>query len=518
MGISSKNGSLQDSPIKQPDVDKYYSTIDQEPRPEERIIDKEYVKNNLMNRTAVNIDRATGAIMALEKYVGGSEITVTYYHNMDANTTDQSTPSDTVDSLDPVHSSMMRINNFAIKLQSEFSYSYSEDDHTSTITGEALVYSNFTPKAGDWFLYEIDKGVLARFVIDAPPTRLSVSSSTCRNITFRMHNIVSKQDIEEYEQRVRKILWFDKRMYFSNEGTLLRTDEYKTILELEDIYSKLWRSWYREYYDNNYKSFMRPDGIYDPYIVEFVKRHFSSRTSTDTASQLLNKFNDYDRSIWFKLEHPDELRPTKVLHDYKIEIKKYDSDDVTINYLVNRTYLSLVEYSEDTTSHPYILEDIYGLDAVHHGPFEQVLYSYLNSGTVYIPCMTRIYLNRDSWTPLERMYNTVIYLYLIKQAISILQQGMLYTPVVLDSLLPCSMQVTPNELWGKVKFYGIEDIYYLERIDGAEYNVVKYCEYYEDSVVFDFLKFMEDNDIRDYTNPWTVVTNTQVDTLEVIDG
>ena len=517
MGISPKNGSLKVNPVKAPNVNVFHSTLDREPRPEEQMIDKEYVKNNLMNRTAVNIDRETGPLMALEKYISGTDIVVTYYHHMDANTTDQSTQSDTVDSLDPVHNSMMRINNFRLKLQSEISYSYSEDDNTSTVTGEALVYSNFNPKAGDWFLYEIDKGVLARFVIDGAPTRLSVSNTTCRNVVFRMSNIVNKQDIAEYEQRVRQVLWFDKDMYFSNEGTLLRTDEYKTIQELEHIYDNLWDMWYNEYYDNNYKSFLRPDGIYDPYIVEFVKRHFSLRNSTNTASQLLNKFPDYDKSIWYKIEHPDRIRLSKALHHYTTETKSYDADDVTINYLINNTYLVMEEESDDATCHPYIVEDIYGLGAVHQGPFEQVLYSYLNSGTVYIPCMSRIYLNRDSWTPLERMYNTIIYLYLVKQAISILQQGMLYTPVALDKLLPFSMQVTPNDLWGKVKLYGIEDIYYLERMDGTEYNVVKYCEYYIDSVVFDFLKFMEDNDIRDYTNPWKVVTNTFVSEMEVID-
>ena len=97
-------------------------------------------------------------------------------------------------------------------------------------------------------------------------------------------------------------MYFDKYKYLAGNTTLLTTDAFQQKKDLEHIRLEIIEDYIERFYDREYSTFMRPDGIYDPYIVEYWNKKVSIQDSTPhmRPTQILISVSNGigKRSIW----------------------------------------------------------------------------------------------------------------------------------------------------------------------------------------------------------------------------
>lgn len=230
----------------------------------------------------------------------GRVIEVTYYSQNAPVTDTVSKHSDMVtDTRDKVHLSYTEIRNFELRLQEDIKFEYAEDTNKSELSGSALVLPGFVPRINDIFLYMVRNSKIAVFIISGIQ-RLAIGQETYHQVNFTMQEYLSekKRNILKSQSTV---WYFDKRKYMVGNQAMLTTDGYIQQKELTHIRKEIIRNYIDRFYDRSFSSFMRPDGIYDPYIVEYWNRKISVLDTNLRPLQLLISMQNFNKTIWAAL-------------------------------------------------------------------------------------------------------------------------------------------------------------------------------------------------------------------------
>ena len=452
---------------------------------------------------------------SLERFIAGSDITVTYYHQQIATTNDLSNDGDNVESLDPVHSNILRIENFQFKLQEAMDFQYNEEDNVSSYRGIGLCYSGFTPMVGDWFLYEIEKGVLGKFVIDGTPTRLSIDSHTCHTMPFMLVGFPDENEIKEYERRVRKVAWFDLQTFLLGNATLLTSEVYEFVINAEYQIQILLEYYHRKFYDRyEYKSYLRPDVVYDPYVVDFMNSIVSYDNLYNVPQQLVTNMKYGNYSLWAKLKNPDIVpwHLLKVLHVRKR--RTYTNNSVGINCLLNRDYVELVDsHGLDTVDGvPQLFDNFTYTTYNGSGNFDKLVYGYLNSKSIHTPILTLEVENVMNLSEMDQFYHIPILIFLLKESVSIIREGSGRTTATLEDNLPTTTEFNQDDLVnGKLTLTANSKIVVIDmETSTGVVTVAPYVYYTLQGVVIDINRYCSDNEVEIDTDTWKVRTNIPI--------
>jgi len=442
----------------------------------DKILSEEnYVTKSFFNRNSVNADRFNNLLKKLKGYAVGSEINTTYFHKIHTNTANNSMDTDISTELSPIHKSFLQINNFEIKLQDQFQFNYDTDKTLSTITGTALVYPGFVPNMGDCFIYQIEPmndGRISLFKVTQAPSRLSIRTSSFHEVTFELIKFATVEEINDIRKSVKEVAWFNKKRFLTEETALILSNEKMILSDSTFLRSILLKQYNKSFYNNDIlHSYIRPDGIYDPYIVDFITDVFTITSCSDIPQQLLHEYANKEKTIWKKLQSTNAISWQNVDLFYYSMPTLYTFADTTISTLINKNQLSICKFIAGSKSKypvfkyfPFyigIMGDYASTD------FEKMLSQYLNNQTINptnVFTLCKLLQEWNDFTEIELFYMIPVLIHFLNEIILSITTGRdnikittssdienfiseVNTPVILteNDLLPINVKVQVSE-------------------------------------------------------------------------
>ena len=443
--------------------DKVTGVITTRPTFDKVLSDKRYTMKSYFNREAINADRYAGLLHDLRAYVEGSDISVTYFHRLHSNVNNNAADIDVSTNLDPIHNGCLQINNFEIKLKDQLSFTYDIDQTISSIVGTALVYPGFNPNMGDLFTYRIDEvvadGKVGLFKITNAPNRLSVKMSTFHEINFELIQFATIEELDYIYENVREVAWFNKKRFLTEDAALLTSNEEFVITDANFLIANL-SAYYKSTFYNTLilETYARPDGAYDPYLIEFLHIILTTEFCREVPLQLLRDYSLKTRSIWQKFTNPNAVDWNVIVLEYIKLTHTVRFMDTNINTLLNKDKIELYIatkdpsiYTDDLVPKPYCSFYV-GPDASKAvTEFEQLVYMYLNKGTVMPDVLFKIAKEYLNMTQNDQFYRIPILLFILQSVVTSISTGRnniaitisssitdfkskLYLPVIIDAM------------------------------------------------------------------------------------
>lgn len=404
-------------PSEQPDVD---SSVIVNPSPSEALAAEPYVQATNLADNTVSGSEATSLESLTLQYAAGMTITVTFYHHLNNDATARSFFNDLSFQQNHVHVSLLKINNFQMKLKDSLNYSYENSKVKSQLTGEAILYPYFCPWVGDAFIYEVQSGVYGLYKITDPPTRLTIRDMTGHEIKFILVNYISKEQIDYLNSCVVDEKYFNLQRYITGEGALLSSNETQTLKETETAIEKLSKYYVSEFYEKYiYRTFIENPCLYDPYIVEFIKRVFDYKYLKNYPTQLVPSPEWWSRSFWARLLDPDTVPDEIVINKCYRILKGVHYRTAGINALTNRCYIRL----HPNGRHCYPPFNIPTEYAAETRTIQMQIYLYLSQGKVRPKVLLELVDKLLTCKRLARFYFIPILIFLLNKLKGILTTG-----------------------------------------------------------------------------------------------
>jgi len=301
------------------------------------------VENTFINRTAVNSDLYRDKMSLVAGFPEGRILKVTYFSKNHAVTDIQ---SDVVDlsqrTKDDVHKTWTEIRNFELRINNELSFEYDQDNTSVRVASEGILPPRFVPKIGDIFLYELRNGKIGQFYVDNI-NRLALGQDTYHTITFSLQNYLDVTQRDDLEKNVTQVRYFDKVKYLVGDSSLLTSEGYIQQKDLRALRSEIIEDYFARFWDTTCGSFIRPDGLYDPYVVEYWNKKVGVEDllEAERPTQLLISVSNYRRSIFGLLT----VNPIKNLNqvDKIITTATYSNTfwATNITSLLGKTFIAL---------------------------------------------------------------------------------------------------------------------------------------------------------------------------------
>jgi|BioPla2DNA2_1021312.scaffolds.fasta_scaffold11148_4 hypothetical protein len=388
------------------------------PSPQDRLKSENYVKNTVDSANAVPDN--SNLISAINAFIAGIPIQVTFYHAINNDTYGRSFSTDFDRELDPVHTSYLKIHNFQMMLKEGMRFEYDQEMTRSQQTGEAVLYPYFCPNQGDLFLYELPNNVTGLFKIIDTPNRLAIHDTTCHEIRFKLVDYLTPRLREQIEMSVSEEAWFNLQRYLADKGALLTSEETNLLKQATDMFSMLAHVYGEEFYNHDtYNTFIEDVKLYDPYVVEFVTRVVESSRLPGYPTQLMPDPGCWKRSFWFKLLDPKMVPDPVIVNKANKTLHRVNYRTARINALANRHYIELHPNGEYSYP-PFKIPECYSDDIISV-PMQASLY--FKFGQVRPSVLLRLGNEVLSMRRVARFYYIPIILFLLKKLILALTNG-----------------------------------------------------------------------------------------------
>lgn len=303
------------------------------------ITEEQLVVDTFTNNTAINVDNYHSAVSDITGLISGSVVKVTYYTRNTPTTDIQTRTVDMTTAFkDNVHIALTQIRNFELRVQGSFEFQWKEEVNNAGVTVEAIIMPGFNPQVEDTFLYEMRNGKIGIFKVSSV-ARLALGQDTYHKIQATLQDWLTPAFSEKLRSQTTAIRYFDKSKFLTGNHAFLDSDYYRLKQQLTILRTQIVNSFYNNYYDTTISSFLRPDDIYDPYVVEFWNKKVSCMDTPSRPSQLLVAVNNYKKTIWAMmsggpLQHLEQLE-NRVTFRTRVNTNW----DACITALLNKNYL-----------------------------------------------------------------------------------------------------------------------------------------------------------------------------------
>ena len=396
----------------------------------------QYVLVNNPDIDKVSIDTSTypNIVRHLLGYAAGHRYRVTYFQNLHQGTNIRTANADFLETSNLVNSAFARYNDFELSLPMAPNFQYNPDEGNASVSGQALIYPGFKPMIGDFFLTGVGDGKLGAWRVSA------VAPTSWRNHHFTQIGYIwmkyADVDILQYLQAATKQTYhFDKQTYLTTSTCLLEENYYRDLRDLRAFRDILATYYHNLFFDECLNTYVRPDKIYDPYVVEFMASACSILVIPRRPQQIYKSvFQTYPRTIWNRLLEPTNTQINDLYPFFGTKVGTGEANDIFATPLVGHSYLKVLSKEEGTqlSQNPplnvakglplgyYIFSSaFYNNDVSNMTPLENLLWNTIRlrqlSETSYLlNTFIRQYLNLD---PKDAFYHIPIYIALIDIAI-----------------------------------------------------------------------------------------------------
>ena len=310
---------------------------------EQALLTERGMRQTFQNNTAVNMDRFTNNLSAIAGYPDGRIIKVTYF-SLDAPLS--SSRDHLVDILstvkDNVHVSLSQIRNFEIRCPQELSFEYNEEDNKSGVTGKGIVFAGFEPKIHDGFMYELRNGKIGWFEVTSI-SRLALGQDTYHEIGFMLTKFLDVRLRDKLQKQSSSISYFDKTKFLVGNHAMLTSEGYIYQKDLTHLRAEIVQNYKDRFWSLDMNSFVRPDGVYDPYAVEYWNRKVRFVECGERPSQLFIAVKGYERTIWSILTGNPIRNLKNVCQHWGIDTLYQTFWSVNQTALLNKEYLYVTD-------------------------------------------------------------------------------------------------------------------------------------------------------------------------------
>lgn len=383
-----------------------------------QLLKQKYTKNTFHNLTALNFSRMDPVIDKLKTYTEGAPITVTYYSQITNYSNKGSHTSDYSYNLDNIHKAYSKINNLQIRLNGGFEYQYDEEAHEANVEGTGKVVSGVKVIVGDIFLYELYPGQLGLFLINNV-NPLALHREASNEISFTLKEFVNNDVIEKLEKCTVDTYYYTTQKIMGDTTALLKREDYFNLVTTMHMREKLIEIYSDLFYSKDKCSLMRPDNIYDPYVVDFFNKLLSFKDSTYYPFIQMAFKNEYGTNCIFTelLEDNTDLSFT-ISKKFVKEFKSFNLMSAHINGLHNNYFIRL----DDTNGEEfYIFSEAFYLkdmNNVNMTEFEKFLLTYIDNKTIDIPRLHLFAQEIKTIDPLLSFYRVPVMIFLCNKIIS----------------------------------------------------------------------------------------------------
>jgi len=300
----------------------------------------------------------------LRAFGDGTPTKVTYYHRIDQDGNIRGTNTSIDDDLHRVHAAYLKIHNFEIKVSSSFQFEHQTDSALVKQSGEAFTYPGFEPKIGDRFIMELDTGKFGMLELNEQPVRMSIRAQSYWRISFILTDWIDDEFMAPIEAAVRKEGWFDKLRFLTEPGALLVKEEVILMQKAKTAATQMINYYTSKFFERLiYNTYMRPDKLFDPYVIDFMRRICSYEEMHGLPEQFVSDAPGMDISWWRWLLNPAVVPKQVVPKGWRIKYYRVGSKCTRVNALLNQPYLMLIVSGDDSAWGS--VEDGYGTSSKH---------------------------------------------------------------------------------------------------------------------------------------------------------
>jgi len=376
----------------------------------QKIADNPYINDAMGHKTTYNPITSWTAISSLHAFPASTATIVTFYTKNTGEINTRTVDSDFALALG-LEQNFLKILNFELRLSPNgISHSFDPDTNISSATGSAFIYPRFAVSVGDVFLYSLDQGGLGLFKVNGI-TPLSIHKDCMHEVTFELIRFPTIEELRELDSYVDRTAYFFKDKFFNGDVGLIYDETYQ-LLSFIDQKKNLLLTYYTEtFYDKTLHTFVRPDGIYDPYLVEFLSSFVNFYQLENFPKMLLTEYENKTKNIFTYILEFNKRIKSIIPNRFTVMTKNYSHRDTDINGLINRQYIVLTSETVDTFE--YILPKFMTDDIDTGNLLEQILLKYVNQKTIEPAILTTEIDGFLTLQPNDQFYSIPIYLYLL---------------------------------------------------------------------------------------------------------
>lgn len=393
--------------------------------PDDRVVAQLTPMDNTFNhKTSTNPERFHELLGSLLGFADGSPIKVTYYNSYQEDMNERSYTVDRDTTRNNVHTDFIKILDFEIRLTAPMATQFNSEQNFTEMTGEALCYSNFEPFQGDLFLYKINDRLIGEFrVTNTEP--LSIHHAAQYKINFDLVSYLNDERFKEIEACVTQTRYFDKQKFLHSEGVLLTHESYNQLHELERLKNDIIKYHFKTFFDEAMSTLMRPDNIFDPYVVKYLLSKITINQVKQRPLLLKTNLPEYEDSIWYMISDPSSINDFTKLktkcYTYLIKMDMYRTD---LNPLVNKLCIVIGEMPLNNnlvcnhcgqmeyafSSHFYNKDRLSSITDV-------LIYEAIIDNKYNVDKIIEIIKSYRSLEPINQFYYIPLYIHLIEQSL-----------------------------------------------------------------------------------------------------
>jgi hypothetical protein len=271
-------------------------------QPADALAHMPFISDSNLNKFAIDTSQYANTTRDLVGFIKGKRIVVTYYRLLNREgMNNRSNVSDLTNARNITETEYQKIIGLEITLPQGFDFQANNEQASVQITGKAMFYPNMNPNIGDIFLTGVGDGRIGMCRVT------QVTPGNWRSDRIYIINFVVQEFLEHVvalpiDDSVTVVSYFSKENYLGGTAALLAEQTYLQLAKIRDQRSILSRQYHMAFFDPILNSYVRPDGLYDPWVVLYMCTKMRMSDVWQRPRNLLGQAKaEYNKTIWARL-------------------------------------------------------------------------------------------------------------------------------------------------------------------------------------------------------------------------
>jgi len=376
-----------------------------------------FITDTAHNRYAIDSSAYPNAVKQMLGFMKGKRVLVTYYRSLlEQGDYRRGQLVDLPSSRGITRQEYQKILNLEITLPTSLAFEANPESASIGLTGEAKFLPGINPQVGDMFLMPLGDGRQGLFQISSILLG-SWRDDSGLSIQFTLQSFASQSDIDPIEAAVTVTSFFSKENYLGGASALLSQDTYVYLNQLKKMRVVMTKTYHQTFFDYELNSYLRPDGVYDGYVVQFMRGKISMSDVHLYPKLLTGLDPNYKKSIWARLEDTNNTSLAKIYSTYKTPVYRNSRMQAFVSELHSTPTVSW-DNSDDAAFYVFS-ENFYTKDVAEMTVFENLIYNAVtqrNAGD--LESLVKDYCALVSeLSDTEAFYRIPLYIHLIDMAL-----------------------------------------------------------------------------------------------------
>lgn len=213
-----------------------------------------------------------------------------------------------------VYQQYLRIRGLELRVQNPLDTSQDSGSKEFSVTGSATLYSTMVPNKGDAFIADVGDGRAGIFNV-TNATQNSILLDTTYSIEYELVAFSNDNTrMQDLLDKTVKTVYYHKDFMAMGKDPFLVSEEHQAVLEFGKQLARLPGEYYKEFFNNQYKTFVVPGQkqiVYDP----FLTKHVWATTSLDDTylhlelkvHNVQDGINDLKSTLWDAIRNRDYM-------------------------------------------------------------------------------------------------------------------------------------------------------------------------------------------------------------------